>query len=221
MTEGAPLSAAIGLLGINGLTAWFGINDICKPAAGETVVVTAAAGGVGSIAVQLAKAAGARVIGIAGDDDKCRWVEELGAEHCINYKKDDVGKAVAGFCPARVDCIFDNVGGAQLDSLLPSLNVNARIALCGAISRYGAAQPEVLSNWFFLLPNRALMKGFIFMDHADRHAAARSDLADRLKRGEITYREDVVDGLENAPDALGKLFAGTNRGKLLVRIGAE
>ena len=132
-----------------------------------------------------------------------------------------MGKAVAGFCPARVDCIFDNVGGAQLDSLLPSLNVNARIALCGAISRYGAAQPEVLSNWFFLLPNRALMKGFIFMDHADRHAAARSDLADRLKRGEITYREDVVDGLENAPDALGKLFAGTNRGKLLVRIGAE
>lgn len=215
--DGAPLELALNILGINGQTAWFGITDIGKPKPGETAVVTAAAGGVGSIAVQLLKAAGCRVIGLAGDDEKCAWVKSLGAVECINYKTTDIAVALQDLCPDRIDVVFDNVGGAMLDELLLHLNTNARIVLSGALARYNP-EPEPLKNWFQLHINRAVMKGYIFLDHFDRFDEADTDLFHRWQRGEITYREHIIDGLENAPDALRKLFDGSNRGKLLVKI---
>ncbi|MGV2103847.1 NADP-dependent oxidoreductase [Rhizobium sp. 21-4511-3d] len=215
--RGAPLELALNILGINGQTAWFGIHDIGKPKAGETAVVTAAAGGVGSIAVQLLKAAGCRVIGLAGDDEKCAWVKSLGAAECINYKTTDIAAALHEFCPDRVDVVFDNVGGAMLDELLLHLNTGARIVLSGALARYNAT-PEPLANWFQLHINRATMKGYIFLDHFDRFDEADADLMGRWEQGDLQYREHIIDGLENAPDALRKLFDGTNRGKLLVKI---
>lgn len=218
--DGAPLALSLNLLGINGQTAWFGIHDIGKPKPGETAVVTAAAGGVGSIAVQLLMAAGCRVIGLAGDDEKCAWVKSLGATECINYKTTDIGAALRALCPDRVDVVFDNVGGAMLDELLLHLNTNARIVLSGALARYNAA-PEPLTNWFQLHINRATMKGFIFMDHFDRFDEADGDLMRRWKNGELHFREHIVDGLENAPEVLRKLFDGSNRGKLLVKIKSD
>jgi NADPH-dependent curcumin reductase CurA len=215
-----PLAASLNVLGINGLTAWFGIHDIGTPKAGETAVVTAAAGGVGSVAVQLLKAAGCRVIGLAGDQEKCDWVRSLGAVECINYKTDDVTTAIARLCPDRIDIVFDNVGGSMLDSLLPSLAFHSRVILCGAISRY-KGQPESLKNWFPLLINRTRMQGFIYRDHEDRFHEAEADLLPRLERHEIQYREHVIDGLEKAPQALAMLFDGSNRGKLLVKIADD
>lgn len=217
--DGVPLELALNLLGINGQTAWFGINDIGKPKPGETAVVTAAAGGVGSIAVQLLKAAGCQVIGLAGDDEKCAWVKSLGATDCINYKTTDIGAALRECCPDRVDIVFDNVGGAMLDALLLHLNTNARIVLSGALARYNAT-PEPLTNWFQLHINRATMKGYIFLDHFDRFDEADADLMRRWQRGEIHFREHIIEGLERAPAALRKLFDGSNRGKLLVKIKA-
>ncbi|WP_233839222.1 NADP-dependent oxidoreductase [Paraburkholderia sp. ZP32-5] len=215
-----PLAASLNVFGINGLTAWFGIHDIGQPQPDETAVVTAAAGGVGSVAVQLLKAAGCKVIGLAGDAEKCEWVRSLGAEDCINYKTDDVPAALARLCPDRIDIIFDNVGGSMLDSMLPFLNVSSRIILCGAISRYRGEQ-ESLKNWLQLLINRTRMEGFIYLDHADRFHEAEADLLPRLERGELLYREHVIDGLEHAPAALNMLFDGMNRGKLLVKIASD
>jgi NADPH-dependent curcumin reductase CurA len=215
-----PLAASLHVLGINGLTAWFGIHDIGEPKAWDTAVVTAAAGGVGSVAVQLLKAAGCRVIGLAGDEEKCDCVRSLGAEDCINYKTDDIAESIARLCSDRINIVFDNVGGSMLDSLLPFLAVNSRIILCGAISRY-KGKPECIANWLQVLINRTRMQGFIYRDHEDRFHEAEADLLPRLERGEIRYREHVIDGLENALRALGMLFDGSNRGKLLVIIVSD
>jgi len=220
VSDGVPLTASLNALGIAGQTAWIGMNDIGRPQPGETVVVTAAAGGVGYMAVQLAVAAGARVIGIAGSPEKCAWVRELGAEDCIDYKAEDVAEAVTRLCPDRIDVIFDNVGGAMLDALLPHVAVNARIVLCGAISRYeGGRGPEPLRNWFHLLPNRVRMQGYIYADHEHRFAEIEADILPRIRSGQIQVREQVIDGLHAAPQALRMLFDGANIGKLLVRVG--
>jgi NADPH-dependent curcumin reductase CurA len=217
---GVPLAASLNVLGTVGQTAWLGLHDIGRPRAGETVVVTSAAGGVGTVAVQLAVAAGARVIGVAGTRDKCDWVREIGAEDCVNYREEDVAVACARLCPAGIDVVFDNVGGQTLDALLPYLARNARVVLCGAISRYeGGRGPAPLRNWFHLLLNRVRMEGFMRVDHEDRFDEIEADLLARLRAGELRSREQVVDGLAAAPAALGTLFDGTNTGKLLVRVG--
>jgi NADPH-dependent curcumin reductase CurA len=218
--EGVPLNASLNVLGIAGQTAWLGLHDIGRPRKGETVVVTAAAGSVGSVAVQLAIAAGARVIGVAGTPAKCAWVRELGADECVDYREDDVSAAFARLCPDGIDVIFDNVGGEMLDALLPYVAVNARVVLCGAISRHdGSRGPAPLHNWFHLLFNRVRMEGFIYMDHEARFDEIEADLLPRLRDGALRSREHVVEGLTAAPAALHTLFDGTNTGKLLVRVG--
>lgn len=220
--EGVPLNASLNVLGIAGQTAWLGLHDIGQPQNGETVVVTAAAGSVGSIAVQLAVAAGARVIGVAGTPAKCEWVRELGADECVDYREDDVSAACSRLCPDGIDVIFDNVGGEMLDALLPHLAVNARVVLCGAISRHDRGRgPDPLHNWFHLLFNRVRMEGFIYLDHEARFDEIEADLLPRLRNGELRSREHVVEGLTAAPAALHTLFDGTNTGKLLVRVGHQ
>jgi NADPH-dependent curcumin reductase CurA len=216
----APLRAAIGVLGINGITAWVGLNDICAPKAGDTVVVTAAAGAVGSVVVQLAVSTGATVIGMAGSQDKCDFLTQLGATGTINYKTDDVSGALSRYCPNGINCVFDNVGGVLLDTMLLHIAVGARIALCGQISRYDG-QTEGLRNWNRVLFNRATMRGFIFLDNPSLVAAAEEDLCDRLSKGQLIFREEIIEGLKNAPKGLEKLFDGSNRGKLLVRIAVD
>ncbi|SDI61335.1 NADP-dependent oxidoreductase [Nonomuraea jiangxiensis] len=218
--EGVPLNASLNVLGIAGQTAWLGLHDIGRPREGDTVVVTAAAGSVGSIAVQLAVAAGARVIGVAGTPAKCAWVREIGADECVDYRQENVSAACSWLCPDGIDVVFDNVGGAMLDALLPHVAPNARVVLCGAISRYeGGHGPAPLHNWFHLLFKRVRMEGFIYLDHQARFDEIEADLLPRLRNGELRSREHVVEGLTAAPEALGMLFDGTNTGKLLVRIG--
>jgi NADPH-dependent curcumin reductase CurA len=216
---GVPLAASLNVLGIAGQTAWLGLHEIGRPQPGETVIVTAAAGSVGSVAVQLAVAAGARVIGVAGTPAKCAWVREIGADDCVNYRAEDVSAACTRLCPAGADGVFDNVGGPILDALLPHLALHARVVLCGAISRYeGGHGPGPLRNWFHLLLNRVRMEGFMRMDHEDRFDEIEADLLPRLRNGDLRSREHVVDGLAAAPAALRMLFDGTNTGKVLVHV---
>jgi NADPH-dependent curcumin reductase len=170
--------------------------------------------------VQLAVSAGASVIGIAGSREKCDFLLELGAAGTINYKTEDVSAALSSWCPTGINCVFDNVGGVLLDTLLPHIAVGARIALCGQISRYDG-QTEGLKNWNSLLFNRATMRGFIFLDDPKLMEAAEKDLADRLSKGQLIFREEIVEGLKNAPKALERLFDGSNNGKLLVRIAPD
>ena len=218
-----PLSAHLGLLGHIGLTAWVGLLQVGQPKEGETLVVSAAAGAVGSLVGQIGKIKGMRVVGIAGSDDKCRWLtEELGFDGAVDYKKRPVLAGLRRECPKGIDVYFDNVGGATLDAVLSLINMRARIVVCGLISQYNATAPvpgpKNLGN---LLVQRARMEGFIVLDHlaqAERAAAdlIRWHLADRLK-----YRLDVVHGLENAPGAVNRLFDGSNTGKLVVRVSEE
>ncbi|GAA3049656.1 NADP-dependent oxidoreductase [Pseudonocardia yunnanensis] len=220
--DGVPLQAALHVLGISGQTAWLGLHDIGQPEPDETVVVTAAAGAVGSIAVQLAVAAGARVVGVAGTPQKCAFVRELGAVGCVNYREQDVAAAIAELAPDRVDVLFDNVGGAILDALLPHMAVNARVVLCGAVSRYDKSRgPVPLYNWFHLLPNRVRMEGFIYMDHKDRFAEIEADLLPRVRRGELRCQEHILDGLKAAPEGIQVLLSGSNNGKVLIRLGSD
>ncbi|WP_405845140.1 NADP-dependent oxidoreductase [Streptomyces sp. NBC_01518] len=216
--DGVPLQAALHVLGISGQTAWLGLHDIGKPQPGETVVVTAAAGAVGSLAVQLAVAAGARVVGVAGTPQKCDLVRSLGAVGCVNYRSQDVEAAIAELVSDRVDVVFDNVGGAILDALLPHLAVNARVVLCGAVSRYDKGGPVPLRNWLHLLPNRVRMEGFIYLDHADRFDEIEADLLPRVRAGELRCQEHVIDGLKAAPEGIQILLSGSNNGKVLVKL---
>lgn len=220
---GLPLTAYLGLLGFIGITAYVGVIDICRPKAGETMVVTAAAGAVGSVAAQIGKIKGCRVIGIAGSDAKCRWLtEELGLDGAINYRSENVEAALRRHCPSGIDCVFENVGGDQLDASLALVNNNARIALCGLIAQYNAEGPVPGPYRFAqILMHRVLIKGFIGGDHADRFPEALDNLATWLAEGRIKYRVHVVEGLENAPDAVNRLFTGQHEGKLVVRVGPE
>ncbi len=221
---GVSPTLALGPLGMTGLTAYFGLLDVGQPKAGETVLVSAAAGAVGSVVGQIAKIKGCRVVGIAGGADKCRWVqEELGFDAAIDYKSsEDLWERLSEACPKGIDIYFDNVGGHILNTALRGLRRGGRVALCGAISQYNATE-EVPgpSNYLSLLINRARMEGFIVFDYEARYAEAHRDLGTWLAEGKLHYREHVVDGLENAPEALLHLFDGTNKGKLLVRIHPE
>jgi NADPH-dependent curcumin reductase CurA len=218
----APISTAIGVLGMPGATAYVGLLDIGQPKPGETVVVSAASGAVGSIVGQLAKIKGCRAVGVAGSPDKCRYVvEELGFDACINYKTDDLVPALRAACPDGVDIYFDNVGGAVFAAVLRVLNRGARIPLCGMISEYNTTKDPGGPNLRPLLVHRATIKGFIVSDHGDRLPAFLQEVAPLVRDGRIKYREDIVDGLDAAPAALIGLFDGRNFGKMLVRVSPD
>jgi NADPH-dependent curcumin reductase CurA len=213
-------SYALGVLGMPGMTAYVALLDIGRPKPGETVVVSAAAGAVGSVVGQIAKIQGCRAVGTAGGEEKCRYVvEELGFDACIDYKAQDLNAALAGACPNGIDVYYDNVGGAVLAAVLRRINRGARIPLVGLISQYNATAPPPGPNLAPLLIKRASIQGFIVSDHPDREVAFLRDVSAWLKEGLIKYREHVVEGLENAPRALLGLFRGENLGKLIVRVG--
>lgn len=217
---GIEPTTALNVLGITGLTAYFGMLDIGRPQAGETVLVSGAAGATGSVAGQLARIAGARVIGIAGGKDKCDWlVGELGFAAAIDYKSEDVPARVAQLCPAGLNVYFDNVGGEILDIALAKLANRARVVLCGGISRYNETGsipgPE---NYFNLIYRRARMEGFIVIDYARRFGEAIQAMVAHLESGELRHRETVLTGFEQLPRALMHLFSGDNIGKQLVEV---
>jgi NADPH-dependent curcumin reductase len=215
-----PLTAYLGLFGMIGLTAYFGLLDITDPKAGETLVVSAAAGAVGSITGQIGKIKGCRVIGIAGSEEKCKWItEELGFDVSINYKSEKVREALKRTCPNGIDIYFDNVGGETLDATLANINLGARISICGLISQYNATAP-VPGPYYFsnILTKRARVQGFIVTDYLRRAPEAFADLTKWYQEGKLKYRVDVVKGLRNAPTAVNKLFEGSNQGKLIVKL---
>jgi NADPH-dependent curcumin reductase CurA len=218
-----PMLAFMSALGMTGATAYFGLLDIGKPQPGETVVVSAAGGAVGSVVGQIAKLKGCRVVGIAGSHEKCEWVvKELGFDACINYRKENVEQALKKACPKGIDVYFENVGGEILDAVLANINLNARIPLCGLISSYNATKPVPGPyNFRTLLMKRGLVKGFIIIDYFPRMGEFFTDMSKWVSEGKVKWKVDVVDGLENAVTALGKLFTGGNTGKLVVRIGPE
>ena len=220
--KAVPISTAIGVLGMPGMTAFVGLMDIGKPKAGETVVVSAASGAVGAVVGQLAKIKGCRAIGIAGSPDKCKYVvEELGFDACINYKTDDLVPALKAACPNGVDIYFENVGGAVFAAVLRVINKGARIPLCGIISEYNATGNPSGPNLRPLLVNRATITGFIVSDHNDRAPAFIQEVAPLVVSGRIKFREDIVDGIANAPEAFIGLLQGKNFGKLMVRVSPD
>ena len=217
-----PISTALSVLGMPGITAYIGLIDIGKPQTGETVVVSAASGAVGSVVGQLAKVRGCRAVGIAGSEKKCRYVaEELGFDACVNYKSGNLIAALKDACPNGVDVDFENVGGAILSAVLRLLNTGARIPLCGLISGYNATADEGGPNLRPLLVSRAMIRGFIVSDHVDRFGAALEEMTPLVRSGRLKYREDIAEGLEAAPDALIGLFEGRNFGKALVRVSPD
>jgi len=218
----APISTALGVLGMPGMTAYVGLLDIGRPLPGETVVVSAAAGAVGSVVGQLARIKGARAVGIAGSREKCDYVvSKLGFDACVDYKTQEFLPALKEACPSGVDIYFDNVGGAALAAVLKLINRNARIPLCGIISQYNSTELPPGPNLAPILVNRALIKGFIVSDHADRLEAFLTDCTRWLREGKLVYREDVQDGLPAAPAALIGVLEGRNFGKMLVRVSPD
>ena len=220
---GVPLPHLLSVYGTTGVTAYFGIVDVAKPQPGDTVVVSGAAGATGSVAGQIAAIQGARVIGIAGTPEKCRWLtEDLGFDAAINYRADDVERRLDELCPDGVDVFFDNVGGAILDAVLARLAIGARVALCGAISTYNTTgEPAPIHRYMNLVVKRARMQGFLVLDYLDRFPEAVLQLVAWVGEGRIQWREHIVDGLEQAPRALNMLFTGENTGKLMVRVGPD
>jgi NADPH-dependent curcumin reductase CurA len=220
----APLPTYLGTLGMTGLTAYFGLLDVAKVKEGETVVVSGAAGAVGSVAGQIARIKGARAIGIAGGEEKCRWlVEDLGFAGAIDYKSQDVRRALREHAPDGVDVYFDNVGGEILDAVLTRLARGARIVICGAVSQYNATEGvRGPSNYLSLLVARASMTGMVVFDYAARFGQAAGEIAGWMLDGRLISREEVVEGGVSAfPEALLKLFAGENTGKLVLRVGPD
>lgn len=217
----APISTALGILGMPGLTAYFGLLDIGKPMPGETLVVSGAAGAVGTVVGQIGKIKGCRVIGIAGSEEKVRYlIDELGFDAAINYRTvPDIKKALKEHCPNGVDIYFDNVGGEISDAVMPLLNFNARIVLCGQISQYNAEKPDMGPRIQpYLLVKSALIKGFIIVNYAGRYEEGIADLGTWLKQKKLKFAENIVEGLENAPKAFIGLFKGENLGKQLVKV---
>lgn len=217
---GVDLPTALSLFGITGLTAYFGLLDLGRPRPGETVLVSGAAGSTGSFVAQIAKIQDCRVVGIAGGAEKCRWLtSELGVDAAIDYKAENVLARVGELCPKGVDVYFDNVGGEILDAALAHLASGGRIVLCGAISGYNDfANMPGIRNYLNLIVRRGTMRGFLLFDYMSRAPEAIGALAGWVKAGKIRDQIDVVEGLENAPDALRRLFTGRNLGKQLVRI---
>jgi len=220
---GAPLTAWMSVLGSTGLTAFFGLMDIGQPKPGETVVVSAAAGAVGSIVAQLAKMQGCRVVGIAGGPDKCAWLrDDLKLDGVIDYRNEDVGAALDRLCPDGVDVNFENVGGPIMDAVFSRMNDFGRMPLCGMISTYNNDGPTPGPTDFSrILMRRLTVKGFIVIDYFPRAAEALEVLTPLVRDGRLKWKTHVVQGLENAASSLGLLFSGGNDGKLLVQVGPE
>jgi NADPH-dependent curcumin reductase len=215
----APLSYYLGVLGMPGMTAYFGLKEIGQPKAGETVVVSAASGAVGSVVGQLAKLWGCRAVGIAGGREKCDYVtRELGFDACVDYKAGNLPRDLKEACPKGVDVYFENVGGEMLDTLLRNMNVFSRIIVCGLIAEYSVTQPYGLKMIRSVLVNRIKMQGMIVFDWKDRYGEAIKALGGYQAQGKLKYRESVVEGLENAPRGLIGLLKGKNFGKQLVRL---
>jgi NADPH-dependent curcumin reductase CurA len=215
-----PITAFLSVYGVTGLTAYFGMLDVAQAKEGETVVVSGAAGAVGSVAGQIGKIIGCRVVGIAGGPEKCAWItDELGFDAWIDYKAEDVSARLRETCPDGIDVFFDNVGGEILDAVLGQINLHARIALCGAISQYDTAElAPGPRNSLNLIPQRGRMEGFILLDYRDRFLDGILQLGQWVQEGRIRYAEDIVDGLENAPAAFRRLFSGQNTGKLIIKV---
>ncbi len=215
-----PPELALGPLGPTGMTAYFGLLDIGRPRKGETVLVSAAAGATGSVVGQLARLHGCRAVGIAGGAEKCRWIQsDLGFDAAVDYKSSgDLDADLRQACPDGVDVYFDNVGGDILDAALKIINRGARVVLCGAISQYNQEKVQGPSNYLSLLVQRARLEGFIVLDYVERFPEAQAALGRWLAEGKIAWRPDIVEGLENAPKALLKLFDGSNKGKLMVKV---
>jgi NADPH-dependent curcumin reductase CurA len=214
----APLPVYLGTLGMPGMTAYFGLLDVGKPKAGDTVVVSGAAGAVGQVVGQIAKIKGCRVVGIAGGPDKCAYLRSIGFDAAIDYKHEDLKAALKQHCPKGVDVYFDNVGGEILDAVLTQLAMHARIVICGAISQYNEAKMKGPSNYMSLLVNRASMTGMVVFDYAGRYAEAAREMAGWMATGKLKTREDVVEGLVTFPETLLRLFKGENTGKLVLKV---
>jgi len=223
LAHGLPLHAFASVLGNSGMTAYFGMLDIAMPKAGDTIVVSAAAGGVGSIAGQIGKILGCRVVGVAGGAAKCRLVrEEFGLDACVDYKGGNLLADLRAACPDGIDVGFENVGGDTMDAVLALINPGARIALCGMISTYNASgdwwSPKMFRN---VIMKRARIEGFLISDYRSKFPEAVEVLAKWVREGQLKYRVDMVDGIEQAPAALNRLFTGKNIGKQLVRLSPE
>jgi NADPH-dependent curcumin reductase len=218
----APLSTALGVLGMPGLTAYVGLNEIGRPQRGETVVVSAASGAVGAVVGQLARRAGARVVGIAGGADKCRYAEsELGFDACIDHRSADLGGALDRACPKGIDVYWENVGGAVQQAVFPRLTDFGRMVMCGVVSEYNDVEPRPGPNLMAAVRKRLKIQGFIVSDQWQRFAEYRAVAAPLVRNGELKYREDIVDGLERAPEAFIGLLQGRNFGKLLIKLGDD
>ena len=218
-----PVTTALHVVGMPGLTAWFGLLAVGEPRRGETVVVSGAAGAVGMTVGQIARSMGCRVVGIAGSDEKIEFItRELGFDAGINYKTDDVYAALAAKCPDGIDVYFDNVGGTITDAVFALINVHARIAICGQISQYNLVEPEMGPRLLVnLIVKRAKVEGLLVTDFASRYREALRDLRTRVQEGTLVYRERITDGIENAPQAFIEMLGGQNIGKQLVRVGVE
>ncbi|HCK09548.1 NADP-dependent oxidoreductase [bacterium] len=218
----APISTSLGVLGMPGLTAYFGLLDVTNPVAGETVVVSAASGAVGSVVGQIAKINGCRVVGTAGSDEKVRYVlDDLGFDGAFNYKTSiDYEASLSELCPDGIDVYFDNVGGPVTDAVFPLFNLWGRMAVCGQISQYNATEPPVGPRLFWhCITKRLRIQGLLVSDWADQHDQALREMAQWVTSGQIKYREDVVEGIENAPEAFMGLLRGDHIGKRVVKIG--
>jgi NADPH-dependent curcumin reductase len=217
----APLPKYLSVLGMTGMTAYFGLLEVGRPKAGEKVVVSGAAGAVGTVVGQIAKIKGCKVVGIAGGAEKCRLLtEELGFDEAIDYKAEDVKAGLKRTCPEGVDVFFDNVGGDILDSVLTRLRMHARIAICGAISQYNNTTPvKGPSNYMSLLVNRARMEGLVVFDYIDRYGEAAREMGGWMREGKLKSKEHIVEGIERFPEHLMMLFRGENFGKLILKSG--
>ena len=218
----APVSTALGVLGMTGLTAYVGIDDVGGVGEGDTVFVSGAAGAVGSVAAQLARIRGARAIGSAGTPEKVAWLDELGLDGTFDYRETETRQALRELAPEGLDVYFDNVGGETLEAAIGAMRLRGRIVACGSISRYNAT--EALPgprNLFMVVTKRLRMEGFIVSDHADRFPAFLAEVAPLVAEGTIRHRETIVDGIERAPEAFLGMLEGANVGKMLVRVGPE
>lgn len=219
---GLPLTANMSVMGMTGLTAWAGVTDVLKAQAGETLVISAAAGAVGSIAGQIARARGVRVIGIAGGPDKCRWlVDDLGFDAAIDYKNEDVGDALDRLAPHGFEMNFENVGGDIMIAVFNRLKTHGRMAVCGLISSYNATRMPPAPNFGRIITHRLNVQGFLVLDYSPRAREMVAELGPMLASGQVKWKVHVDDGLEGALDSLNRLFTGDHDGKLLVRVSEE
>ena len=220
--DAAPVSTALGVLGMPGFTAWYGMFVLGRPQEGDTVLVSGAAGAVGSAAGQMAAIAGCRVVGSAGSVEKLAWLRELGFDGAFNYREQSPREALAALAPDGIDIYFDNVGGDHLEAAIGALRTHGRVVACGSISRYNDAEPSPgPRNMFLVVTKRLRIEGFIIRDHYDRFGEFVTEASEWVRDGRLRYRETVVDGIENAPKAFLGLLRGENIGKMLVKVGPD